>query len=278
VRASSPTTIVLVSVFLAGAGAAAGGPLTSSTTPTGRDGGLDPYVCADDVLGADVLWEQLPDGVGAIATQDDTQYPFAAECADDFVATGNDLVSVGWWGSYWNGDPRTPDAITVRLYADGGGSPGDLVHEFTTTEFDESRDGTGAGFCLNVPGGGFGPEADTTYFLSIQPSLFFPPQIGWQTGSGGGAEAHHRSDIFGYPDWVPVGEVVDGARDLAFVVFDAPIVDPVFTDCCLPDGSCETLPEGECAEIGEPVVDCDACGATPVQRTTFGQIKALYRE
>ncbi len=47
--------------------------------------------------------------------------------------------------------------------------------------------------------------------------------------------------------------------------------------CCLPDGSCTTVLEGQCEPIGGQVVaHCDDCEATAAESTNWSTVKSLY--
>jgi len=47
--------------------------------------------------------------------------------------------------------------------------------------------------------------------------------------------------------------------------------------CCLPDGTCVQVLQGQCTAIGGFVVpDCAACDATSVEPSSWGSVKALY--
>lgn len=49
--------------------------------------------------------------------------------------------------------------------------------------------------------------------------------------------------------------------------------------CCLPDGTCVQVLEGDCARLGGTVVlDCEACDATSTEATSWGSVKTLYGE
>lgn len=48
--------------------------------------------------------------------------------------------------------------------------------------------------------------------------------------------------------------------------------------CCLPDGQCLLVLEGQCADLdGELVENCDSCLSTPAEENTWGGIKARFR-
>jgi hypothetical protein len=255
-------------------------PVGSSATPPVPFSG--PMTVAGEPGDTDcfgyVIWEQLPDGVAAISSQYDVCYPFTSEVADDFtgeIGVGTDGYGISWWGSYWNGSATSPpDGFTIRFYADDSGMPGDLVHEETVTDYHEV-DGSPNGYCAFI-------EASlglARYHVAIQADLCFPPQWGVATGVGNGDEAHFRGELFGFPDWTPVSEAgQDGPYELALQVrkfqghWD-------LLGCCYPDGTCrDELVGSVCEGRGGTVVDdCEACGATPTRRTTFGQIKSWYR-
>ena len=47
--------------------------------------------------------------------------------------------------------------------------------------------------------------------------------------------------------------------------------------CCLPDGSCVRVLEGECLDLNGTVVDdCEDCFTTPVEESTWGHIKSIF--
>jgi len=173
---------------------------------------LDAFDCEGQIR-----FEQLPNGASGLSTQDDLCYPFESEVADDVVGDGTDLIGVGWWGVYWNGSPLPPDAVNIRLFADDAGAPGDLLHETTTFDYDETA-GDPLGYCTNEIGGW--PLSDEiTYHLSIQASLCFPPQWGWSTGDGNGVELHLRSIFYEFPDWTPAEVVFGVPYDAAFLLY-----------------------------------------------------------
>ncbi len=165
-------------------------------------------------------WEQTPDGVSLLASQDDTCYPFVAESADDFVAADNFMHAVGWWGGYWSGSPVPPEGFRINIYTQGAGNfPGELVYSETVTEYHESMEGTDASYCAELSGQ-FTGAVGQTYYIVIQALLCFPPQWGiGSSGDGNGTIACFRGELFGYPDWVPWSEV-SAPYEQAFVLFD----------------------------------------------------------
>ena len=165
-----------------------------------------------------IKWEQLPNGVSGLSSQDDQCYPFLSEVADDFMGDGEMMIGAGWWGVYWNGTPIAPDAFNLKVYADGGGAPGELIYSEAVTDYNETF-GDPYGYCALLSEGVMKMDG-MTYWLGVQAVFCFPPQWGYGTGEGSGSEIHFLSAFFGYPDWVP-GSVVFGVPyDAAFLLYN----------------------------------------------------------
>jgi hypothetical protein len=181
----------------------------------------------------DIKWEQLPlVGGTAPAAQYAYDYPFYAECADDFECIdGTPITAVEWWGSYWNpGYVVSPDYFTIRFYdnvpAPPFSQPGDLVYEELCYDYTEEYDAYYDQyhyFCdLAVP---FDQMAGMIYWVSVQPALPFltGSQWGWcecdpiyywmDEGVG-------EFDVLGIPRWTPFSDpIYIGAYiELAFVL------------------------------------------------------------
>lgn len=186
--------------------------------PDAIEASRDPFACA----GAP-RWQQAPDFGNALSSQDDVCYPFFSEVADDFIATGEDILSFGWWGTGWCGGYLSPDGFQIRIYAvDGARKPTDLVHEVLVTDFVEtmyrSRSFEWVGYCADLPEPV--PTIEhTSYAVSIVAYSCHPPQWGlWSTEEGNGTMAWFRSEFFGYDDWTPADDVVLYPWEVAFVV------------------------------------------------------------
>ncbi len=242
---------------------------TLTATPSGGSLEPGPYDCDGFIE-----WEQFPDGQSGLSSQDDVCYPFVSEMADDFVAGYGD-VGIGWWGVYWNGSPVPPDGFRISYYLDDAGVPGEEVATRYLTEYNEAP-GDPYGYC-----GTFSYvflEYGCTYHVSVIADACFPPQWGVATGTGNGAEAHFRSDFFGFADWTPATDVFGIGYELALLRYvevssDRPTGG---TWCCRSDGTCVWVSGcEECDGIAVPT--CDACAGTPVNRSTWGRMKALYR-
>ena len=117
-----------------------------------------------------------------------------AEVADNFMGDGADVVGVGWWGVYWNGTPLPPDGFNIRIYADNGGLPGDLLYEETAATYNETA-GDPYGYCANLAAP-FAKADGVGYHLSVQAQFCFPPQWGYSSGDGDGLQASFKSAFF----------------------------------------------------------------------------------
>ena len=138
------------------------------------------------------VYFQNPDYNGAYSSQNDTNgFGLFAQAYDNFTlgATTN-LTSVEWIGSYFNPPQQGPiTAWTLQFYSDAAGAPGNLLYQTnvagtaneTFLTIDNAGDPTYL-YGLNV---NFTAAAGTQYWLSVYPDLGFPPQWGWETGTGG---------------------------------------------------------------------------------------------
>jgi hypothetical protein len=183
--------------------AAPGGPGPRSTCP------------------GEVQFEQLPNEVARIISQEDVCYPFLCEAADDFVGTGQPITTVAWWGAYWGGGPIPADAFHINIYTtNSGGCPENLIYSHTSFDYEEDLDGSSAAYCaqLEAP---FPSSSGVVYELSIVASLCYPPQWGWATGDGNGQEGCWRSEFLGVPEWTPLSDTPFGFEpyEFAFVLY-----------------------------------------------------------
>jgi opacity protein-like surface antigen len=150
---------------LAGAGQAAtlySQPLTPSA----------PYASQND-----------PGGNGAFAT-----------VYDDFTLAGDaTITSVAFTGAFFN--PSTVGTITsfdLRIHADVGGGPGAAIYSVSVAG-NAGQTGIGAvdGFpaVTHAIATGFAATGGTKYWLSVVPTMVFPPQWGWLRATGGNGSA-----------------------------------------------------------------------------------------
>ena len=152
---------------------------------------------------AATLYNQSWDGTGnAAASQNDTgggNGDFAT-VYDNFTLGGTSTVTgVSFKGGYFN--PPSPGSITqftIAIYADNAGQPGSALSTFSVPG------NGGESGCASVGGSlacdynvavNFNAAAGTQYWMSIVPDVAFPPQWGWEFGSGGDGKAFQ--DFFG---------------------------------------------------------------------------------
>jgi hypothetical protein len=166
---------------------------------------------------AGILYFQNPDFNGAYSSQNDTNsFGLYAQSFDNFNlgAASYNLNAVEWIGSYFNPAAQgTITAWTVQFWSDAAGAPGALLYSTnvagngneTFLQNDNAGDPTYL-YGLNV---NFNTAANTTYWLSVYPDLGFPPQWGWETGTGGDGAAFQC--FFGTCGAIP--------NDLSFAVY-----------------------------------------------------------
>ena len=145
---------------------------------------------------ASQVYVQPTDYGFSYASQNDTSvggYGNFATAYDDFTlgSTAN-ITSVDWIGSYFNPPPPTGTitAWTVSFYSDAAGQPSASPlwsshisgnGSETFLQNDSSGDPTYS-YAENV---NFTANGGTKYWLSVVPDMAFPPQWGWETGTGG---------------------------------------------------------------------------------------------
>lgn len=148
------------------------------------------------------------------SSQFDTNLPLVSQVADDFTLGTNATVqTIRFWGGFYNGSPTTISSFNVRVYADAGGLPtgtpgdpsGTALHSFTVsaTALDTGAFVFGNSifrYDVNL-GAGFLAAAGTTYWLSIQSVLSYPPQWGWASQASTGNSAALWGPVFGINTW-----------------------------------------------------------------------------
>jgi hypothetical protein len=165
---------------------------------------------------ASPIYLQPTDLNGSYASQNDTNgFGNFATAYDNFTLGGSYTISnVQWVGSYFNPSVQGPiTGFTVSFYANNAGVPGALL--YSTGDVAGNAGETSVGFDnagnpvfvygLSVS---FAAAGGTTYWLSIVPDLGFPPQWGWETGTGGDGAAYQC--FFGSCGSIP--------NDLAFAL------------------------------------------------------------
>lgn len=106
---------------------------------------------------------------------------------DDFsLATATTITDVHWTGLYFNSSRTTGvDSFLIQFWSDAGGTAGSLLYSATIANANETLV-SGDSYTYDVDlANAFSVQAGTTYWLSIQATMLFPPQWGWAEGTGG---------------------------------------------------------------------------------------------
>ena len=148
-----------------------------------------------------ILLQNQPTDYGyGLASQNDINtggYGNFASVYDDFTFNGSfEIKQIDWIGSYFNPPQAgTINAWTVNFYTDTGGQPGNpccsIVVAGNANETFLQYDSVGNpvfAYQMNISGCCF--DAGTQYWFSLVPDLGYPPQWGWETGSGGDGIAY----------------------------------------------------------------------------------------
>jgi hypothetical protein len=166
------------------------------------------------------IYAQYPTYNGAFSSQNDTNGNgnFATVYDNFTLGAGYNLTSVEWIGSYFNPPNQgTITAWTVSFWADAAGQPGALLQSFNVAgngnETFLLNDNFGDPTFLYGIAVNFNVAAGTQYWLSVVPDLGFPPQWGWETGTGGDGIAYQ--DFFGIRTQL--------ASDLSFALYGNPV-------------------------------------------------------
>ncbi len=200
--------------------------------------------------GRSVCWSQPANLGGLIASSEIIgHFGIETELANDFFLTnGGSICLARWWGGYFNNyscdDIGFGTYWILRFYDDAFSVPGVFLYEAMVLA-DEH-------FCY-CQGGlypifkyeadiSFGAVANTLYwFGAVAADHAFPPQVGRVATCGIlGCETVFKSAYFSYPEWTPAS-VVFGVEYEASQEFD-----------------------------------CTRC-AVPIEKTTWGAVKRLYR-
>ncbi len=177
-----------------------------------------------------IVWDNGMEYSGLGAAQKDDQYPFYAECADDFIFDiPTEVCDVHWVGGYWN-DPlynqvHWPWEITFYNDIGSGEMPGTVY--IGPLVFDDSQyvevliEDTGTSiyyeFSVDLPENYQFP-ADVKFWVAIRGVGFFPPQSGWGLHDDQILlhEAVFRSELLGFPDWTDTYDVFGYSADMCF--------------------------------------------------------------
>ena len=194
------------------------------------------------------VWSQLPDLVSGSAYTSSIRLSdgYWAEAADDFEIAYPALIDgVEWWGAL--GPPEDLEYVIMTVYLNdatlGRSLPGALAYQETIHVFqgEEVTGTTGSDYRytadLPVP---FSASASTRYWATIQGVEQNGQWFWYESSSQGywGEAAAIRSEFWGFPDWAPYSDLADGVVSFAFVLY---------------------------------------ADSTPVESTSWGSIKALFR-
>ena len=159
----------------------------------------------------------LPNG-GASASQNDTgaNGNFATVFDDFTLSATSNITGLNFTGQFFN--PNTSvgpiSGFTVNFYSDAAGAPGStLASSFTTGTAGQSCTGVVCNYSLAL---NFNADAGTRYWMSIVPDLLFPPQWGWNFGSGGNGVAYQTF----------FGTTTQQTRDYAFTLTGNAVPEP----------------------------------------------------
>ena len=173
---------------------------------------------------AAIIYDQPYDGsniANAYASQNDSTiidgYGDFAKAYDNFTLdSATSIGKVTWYGEFFRGEPTPISNFLIQFWSDNSGPNAELFSETILGNADETfveKIGNfnlyKYGMYLSLP---FKALAGTTYWLSIQPTLDYPPQWGWYQGKGGNGVAYQ--DFVGENGAIP--------KDLAFSLASVP--------------------------------------------------------
>ena len=172
---------------------------------------------------AAIIYDQPYDGsniADAYASQNDSAsggFGDFAKAYDNFTLdSGTSIGKVKWYGEFFSGEPAPISNFLIQFWSDNSGPNAELFSETIVGNAHETLvEKIGNfnlyqyGMDLSLP---FQALAGTTYWLSIQATLDYPPQWGWYQGKGGDGVAYQ--DFFGEIGAIP--------KDLAFSLASVP--------------------------------------------------------
>jgi len=148
---------------------------------------------------AGVLYTQPSDGTGDLyASQNDTNgFGSYATMYDNFtLGTSSNINEVAWTGGYYNGSPAPIAGFLVTFWLDNAGQPSAAGVPYAISGTANETLGTLDYYTYDVVlSSAFAAAANTQYWLSIVPTIGYPPQWGWASGTGGDGAAYQ--DYFG---------------------------------------------------------------------------------
>ena len=144
-----------------------------------------------------LVYFQNPVFNAAYSSQNDTtggNGNFATSYDNFTLGATTHITEAQWIGSYFNpGTPGPITAWTVTFYSSVGGAPGAALATFNTPGNDNETflqlDNLGDPAFIYNQSVDFTAQAGTEYWMSVVPDLGFPPQWGWEDGTGGDGAA-----------------------------------------------------------------------------------------
>lgn len=141
-----------------------------------------------------------------------------AKAYDNFTLdSATSIGKVKWYGEFFSGEPAPISNFLIQFWSDNSGPNAQLFSETIVGNAHETfveKIGNfnlyQYGMDLSLP---FQALAGTTYWLSIQATLDYPPQWGWYQGKGGNGVAY-QDYLFGNTGSIPT--------DLAFRLESVP--------------------------------------------------------
>ena len=173
---------------------------------------------------AAIIYDQPYDGsniADAYASQNDSAsggFGDFAKAYDNFTLdSATSIGKVKWYGEFFSGEPAPISNFLIQFWSDNSGPNAELFSETIVGNAHETLvEKIGNfnlyqyGMDLSLP---FQALAGTTYWLSIQATLDYPPQWGWYQGKGGNGVAY-QDYLFGNTGSIPT--------DLAFRLESVP--------------------------------------------------------
>ncbi len=157
---------------------------------------------------AAIIYDQPYDGsniANAYASQNDSTiidgYGDFAKAYDNFTLdSATSIGKVTWYGEFFRGEPTPISNFLIQFWSDNSGPNAELLSETIVGNARETfveKIGNfnlyQYGMDLSLP---FQALAGTTYWLSIQATLDYPPQWGWYQAKGGDGVAY-QDYLFG---------------------------------------------------------------------------------
>lgn len=143
-----------------------------------------------------------------------------AEVFDNFtLGTDSQVTSLTWVGGFFNGTPLPISNFDVRFYSDNAGQPGSLLSNYPFAgDANQTDNGDGTNSYSVTFGSAFLASAGSTYWVSVVPTLDYPPQWGWATSDVG--------DFVAYQDFFGSRLLIDPPNNFAFELQGTVVPEP----------------------------------------------------